>query len=183
MSKFGDLVFKLRGGIWTALFLVIFLMAAPTWNSFFAGLILVVIGQSLRFWAAGCIGKYRGEVIGAEKLVTTGAYALARNPLYFANGLIGAGWGIIAGWKALSFFMIAFLMVYVLIIIPREESFLRGKFGVEYVHYCRTTGMFYPKAFPVKLRSKFFDFHVLWASERHSLYMTVLGTALLAVKI
>ena len=183
MNKFGDLVFKLRGGIWTVLFLVIFIMAKPTWVSFLSGLILVAAGQLFRFWAVGCIGRYRGEVVGATKLVTTGAYALLRNPLYFANGLIGAGWGIMAGWKALLFFIIAFVIVYVFIIIPREESFLREKFGVEYVHYCRTTGMFHPKTFPVNIRSKKYDFSVLWKSERYSLWMTILGTVLLSVKI
>jgi len=183
MSKFGDWVFKLRGGIWTILFLIIFLLAKPTWESFSFGLIFVITGQLFRFWAAGCIGKYRGEVVGANKLVKTGAYALLRNPLYFANGIIGVGWSIIAGWKALLFFVIAFLIVYVLIIIPREESFLRGKFGVEYVDYCRKTGMFYPKVFPVNVISKNFDFDVLWKSERYSLWMTILGTVLLAIKI
>jgi len=181
--KFGDLVFKLRGGIWAILFLIIFLMAKPTWKSFLFGVIFVITGQLLRFWAAGCIGIYRGESVGANKLITTGAYALLRNPLYFANGLIGAGWGIMAGWNALLFFVIAFLTIYALIIIPREESFLRKKFGVEYAHYCRITGMFYPKTFPANIRSKNYDFQVLWKSERHSLWMTILGTALLAVKI
>ena len=183
MRKFGDWVFKLRGGIWTVLFLVIFLMAKPTWESFLAGLFFVAAGQALRFWAVGCIGRYRGETVGADKLATKGAYALARNPLYFANGLIGAGWGITAGVNALLFFIIAFTIVYVLIIIPREEAFLRDKFGVEYVHYCKTTGMFYPKRWPVNIRCRDYNFRVLWESERHSLWMTILGTALLAVKI
>jgi protein-S-isoprenylcysteine O-methyltransferase Ste14 len=179
----GDWVFKLRGGIWTILFLAIFLIAEPTWERFRIGLIFVVLGQLLRFWAVGCIGKYRGEVVGAEKLVTTGAYALARNPLYFANGLIGLGWSIISGWYASLFFVITFLVVYVLIIIPREEAFLGEKFGVEYVTYCKTTGIFYPKIFPVSIKSAGFNLHVLWKSERHSLFMTILGTVLLFLKI
>ena len=183
INKLGDWVFKLRGGIWTLLFLAIILMAEPTWESFRLGLIFVVLGQLLRFWAVGCIGKYRGEVVGAEKLVTTGAYAFARNPLYFANGLIGVGWSIISGRYTLLFFVIAFLIVYVLIIIPREEAFLREKFGVEYDTYCGKTGMFYPKTFPVSFKSESFSFYILWKSERHSLYMTILGTVLLTIKI
>jgi len=165
------------------LYLIVFLVAEPTWEKFSFGVFFVVLGQLLRFWAAGCIGKYRGEIVGANKLVTTGVYALARNPLYFANGLIGVGWGIISGWSALFIFIIAFVIIYVLIIIPREESFLREKFGVEYVAYCRKTGMFYPKTFPVDIKSVNYDLHVLWKSERYSLYMTILGTALLALKI
>jgi len=183
MHKFGDLVFKLRGGIWTILFLVMLLMAVPTWKSFCIGSIFLVIGQLLRFWAVGCIRKYRGEEIKADKLATTGAYAIARNPLYFANGLIGIGWGIISGWYALLFFIIAFLIVYVFIIIPREEAFLREKFGTEYVDYCGKTGRFYPKTWPIRIKCVDYDFHVLWKSERYSLFMTILGTVLLSVKI
>lgn len=183
MNKLGDLIFKQRGGIWTILFLVVFILAEPTWESFFLGLNFVVLGQVLRFWAVGCIGKYRGEIVKADKLVTTGAYALARNPLYFANGVIGLGWGIISGWYSLFVFFVAFLVVYVFIIIPREEDFLREKFGVEYVDYCRKTGMFYPKTWPVDIKSVNYHYHALWKSERHSLYMTILGTVLLSVKI
>ena len=183
MHKFGDLIFKLRGGIWTILFLVIYILATPTWKSFFSGISFVILGQLLRFWAVGCIGKYRGETVKAEKLATTGAYALARNPLYFANGLLGIGWGIIAGWYALLFFIIAFFIVYVFIIIPREEAFLREKFGVEYIDYCRKTGVFYPKTWPVSIKCVNYDFNVLWKSERYSLYMTILGTVLLSIKI
>jgi len=183
MRKFSDIVFKLRGGIWTIIYLIIFLMATPTWENFRSGLIFVVFGQSLRFWAVGCIGKYRGEIVGAEKLVTTGAYALARNPLYFANGLIGTGWSIISGRHVLLFFLITFFIVYVLIIIPGEEAFLREKFGDSYAAYCKKTGIFYPKSFPVNIMGGSYDLHVLWKSERHSLYMTILGTVLLSVKI
>jgi protein-S-isoprenylcysteine O-methyltransferase Ste14 len=183
MLEFSDWVFKLRGGIWTILYLAIFFVAVPTWENFRFGLIFVILGQLLRFWAAGSIGKYRGEIVGAEKLVKTGAYAIARNPLYFANGLIGTGWSIISGWYVLLLFVVTFIIVYVLIIIPREEAFLREKFGDEYTDYCRKTGIFYPKAFPVNIKSTNYDLHVLWKSERHSFYTTVLGTALLSVKI
>jgi protein-S-isoprenylcysteine O-methyltransferase Ste14 len=183
MREFSDWVFKLRGGIWTIMYLVIFFVATPTWENFHLGLIFVILWQLLRFWAAGSIGKYRLEIIGAEKLVKTGAFAFARNPLYFANGLIRTGWCIISGWHVLLLFIIAFLIVYVLIIIPREEAFFFFFFNDEYEDYCRKTGIFYPKTFPVNIKSTNFDLHVLWKSERHSFYMTVLGTALLTVKI
>lgn len=182
MTGFKDLIFKLRGGIWTLLFAAIYFSADPTRENFFVGLVFVIAGQLFRFWAAGCIGRYRGEVVGAQKLVTWGPYALARNPLYIANGLIGLGWGIMSGLAGMLIFAVTFTILYIMIIIPREEEFLRGKFGIEYAAYCRDVGRFFPYRLPLKLSGRY-DGSILWRSERYSLLMTVLGTVLLAVKI
>ena len=59
MQAFRQKIFKLRGGIWTVLFLMILLLARPTLRSILLGLPLVVLGQAWRFWAVGCIGRYR----------------------------------------------------------------------------------------------------------------------------
>ncbi|MFC2593742.1 MAG: isoprenylcysteine carboxylmethyltransferase family protein, partial [Fretibacterium sp.] len=75
MQTFRQKIFKLRGGIWTVLFLMILFLARPTLRSVLLGLPLVLLGQGWRFWAVGCIGRYRGEVVGAERLVTWGPYA------------------------------------------------------------------------------------------------------------
>ncbi|MBP3835829.1 MAG: isoprenylcysteine carboxylmethyltransferase family protein, partial [Pyramidobacter sp.] len=53
--------FKYRGGVWTALFVVILALAHPVPGPIPAGIVLVVLGQLLRFWGAGCIKRYRGE--------------------------------------------------------------------------------------------------------------------------
>ena len=104
MRTIREKVFRLRGGIWTLLFLLILLLARPTRQSLLLGLPFVVLGQAWRFWAVGCIGRYRGEAVGAERLATWGPYAFMRNPLYFGNGLIGLGWGLMAGpWAAVLF--------------------------------------------------------------------------------
>ena len=80
-DKIRKIAFKLRGGLWTALYLGVLFLAGPaSIPALAAGLILVAIGQSVRFWAAGCITRYRGENVGAERLVTWGPYALVRNP-------------------------------------------------------------------------------------------------------
>lgn len=182
MNRSGDLIFKLRGGIWTLLFAVMLAVARPSMQSFALGLVLVLVGQLTRFWAVGYIGRYRGEVVGAQRLVTWGAYGFARNPLYIANGIIGLGWAVMSGPTALLFFVTAFVVLYILIIIPREESFLREKFGLEYVLYCRNVGRFFPKRLPLNLSGRY-DKSVLWRSERYSLLMTILGTALLALRV
>jgi len=54
-----------------------------------AGLLLVVSGETLRLWAIRHIGKSaRTRKAKAERLVTSGPYALTRNPLYLGNMMI-----------------------------------------------------------------------------------------------
>lgn len=183
-DKFNSWVFKMRGGLWTLLFVIIFVMARPTARSFFYGLFFVIIGQLWRFWAAGCIGRYRGENVGAVRLATWGPYALMRNPLYFGNFLIGLGWAVMAGFWAVPVFIAGFIILYVMIIIPYEEEFLTKKFGVEYENYKSSTGMFSPrKGFKFSKISGSFDAKILWQSERHTVITTVVGSCIIAAKM
>lgn len=172
-------VFKLRGGIWTGLFLAILFVSSPSPARIYLGLLPVLIGQALRFWAVGCIVLYRGERVKAERLVTWGPYSLVRNPLYVANGLIGLGWGLMSGFWGLSLFAIVFLVLYGNLIVPWEEDFLKVKFGKRYISYCRSVGAFFPKKWPPKVAPGPFDPSVIFKSEVHSLAVTVLGTALI----
>lgn len=180
----GTWAFRMRGGLWTLLFVVILVLARPTPCSLAVGLVPVVLGQLWRFWAAGSIGRYRGETVGAQRLATWGPYALMRNPLYVGNGLIGLGWGIMAGpWAALTF-IVGFFLLYVLVIIPHEEAFLLEKFGEEYRNYCGVTGAFFPLRFDgliSRMRGPF-DRGVLWRSERYTVLTTVAGTCLIAAR-
>lgn len=164
--------------------MAVLFLARPTspW-ALMSGLLLVALGQALRFWAAGSVIRYRGEKVGAEKLVTWGPYALARNPLYMGNGLIGAGWGIMAGWKAFFLFVGAFILLYNLLIIPWEEGFLEGKFGAAYKDYQERTGRFFPARWDSSWLKGPFDRLILWKSERHSVYVTLAGTALLLLRV
>ncbi|MBQ9565502.1 MAG: isoprenylcysteine carboxylmethyltransferase family protein [Synergistaceae bacterium] len=177
-------IFRMRGGLWTLLYLVILVLAdKPTLRALSAGLGLVAAGQLWRFWAAGSIGRYRGEKVGAERLTTWGPYALMRNPLYFGNGLIGLGWGIMAGpWAALVF-VAGFIVLYGMMIIPYEESFLLERFGAEYENYRKTTGAFYPRSWPGGRLKGAFDAGILWRSERHTVLTTVVGTCLIAARV
>ena len=183
----GAWAFKMRGGLWTLLFVLILVLARPTARSVGIGLAFVVLGQLWRFWAAGSIGRYRGESVGAERLATWGPYALMRNPLYFGNGLIGLGWAVMAGPWAVLLFAAGFAVLYGRVIIPCEEAFLLKKFGEEYRAYQRTTGIFCPRreglsSLAERLRGPF-DAEVLWRSESHTVLSTVVGTLLIALKL
>jgi len=174
--------FHLRGGIWTILFAAILFLAHPTKAAIACGIPLVVLGQALRFWAAGSIGRYRGESVGALALTTWGPYAFVRNPLYAGNALIGLGWGVMAGPLPTAVFVITFVLLYTVLIVPHEESFLLKKFGDEYIRYKERTGGFFPKGWPGGRISGPFDSKILWVSEVHSLLTTVVGSLLIIAK-
>ena len=174
--------FQLRGGVWTVLFIVVVLLAHPTKESLLYGFPFIVLGQGLRFWAVGCIGRYRGEHVGAEALATWGPYAFVRNPLYVGNGIIGLGWGFMAGFLPAVIFVITFVLLYTVLIVPHEEAFLLEKFGEEFRRYRDATGAFFPKSWPGGRITGPFDKRVLWVSERYSLLTTVIGTLLIIVK-
>lgn len=145
---------------------------------------LLVIGQALRFWAAGIIPKYRTLMLDAPKLVTTGPYSIVRNPLYLGNGLMGCGWALLAGWPWLPSFAAAFFLMYSLVIIPYEERFLLAKFGAEYESYRASVPQLLPS--PMRYRSSTdasFDAARSWMMERHSLRMNVVVTVVVAARL
>jgi protein-S-isoprenylcysteine O-methyltransferase Ste14 len=87
------------------------------------------------------VGKFRvaGTPVPSNRpttaIVRTGPYRFSRNPIYLAFSLLQLG---IAAWIN-SLWLIATLIVAVAlmttIVIPREERYLKRKFGTEYVDY------------------------------------------------
>ena len=175
-----EFVFRMRGGVWTLLFVMILFMLEPAnlWR-IMGCLVLVILGQVWRCWAVGYIGLYRGENVKAKALATHGPYAFMRNPLYFGNFVIGLGWSILAGLKGIVLFTICFIVLYVMVIIPHEEEFLLSKFGSEYEGYCRKVKRFWPVSLRREdLRGKF-DAEVVRKSEIHTIISTVIGTIII----
>ncbi|MBQ7577537.1 MAG: isoprenylcysteine carboxylmethyltransferase family protein [Synergistaceae bacterium] len=182
MQKFREFIFRMRGGLWTLLFAVILFAAYGSKTSslqIFSGIIIILAGQIWRCWAAGFIGLYRGENVKALRLAQTGPYALMRNPLYFGNFLIGLGWSIIAGIYAVIIFVVSFYLIYVVVIIPHEENFLRAKFGTEYNNYCKRVKRFWPAVLKISDLTGKFDTKILLRSEIHTIITTLAGTIII----
>jgi len=83
---------------------------------------------------------------------------------------------------AVRIFVITFILLYTVLIVPHEESFLLGKFGAEYSRYKERTGRFFPRNWPGGRISGPFDSKVLWASEYYSFLTTVVGSLLIIAK-
>ncbi len=81
----------------------------------------------------------------ASRLNTTGMYSVVRNPIYLGNFLTFAAPVLFfrASWVLLVFAP-AFALYYERIIFA-EESFLREKFGQEYLDWASKTPAFFPR--------------------------------------
>ena len=93
------------------------------------GVLLVALGEAVRFWAAGYISK-------DAVIATGGPYAFVRNPLYFGSLLLSVGYGLVSGfgWVGVVL-LVALYLVFHLAAIIYEEGFLKVKFGQPYLDY------------------------------------------------
>ncbi len=68
-------------------------------------------------------------------IVKIGPYHSSRNPIYLAFSLfqIGIALGVNDAWILITLLPAIALMSFV--VIPREESYLEARFGLEYVAY------------------------------------------------
>lgn len=73
----------------------------------------------------------------SEKLVTSGIYAISRNPMYIGFLVMLLGWCIILENIAGFLFLPAFVLFLNQFQIKPEERFLLQKFGADYSGYCR----------------------------------------------
>ena len=187
-KKVSHLAFKCRGLLW-GIFAAGVLIFPGSFSvpRFVAGAALLLSGQALRLWAAGYIPKYRTEVIGAPLLITWGPYKWVRNPLYAGNAVMGLGWSLMVGWRWVPAFVIAFFLLYSLIVIPAEEEFLAEKFGAQYDDYRKTVPALIPwsrNGFPERSQSERpFDAKRAREEEIYSIRVNVVVTAAIIARL
>ena len=113
------------------------------------GVLLIVIGLTVRAWGAASAGSHtRSASIEAPQLVTDGAFAYVRNPIYAGSILLGIGMSCLIG-DPLAFILTAatFVLLY-FGIIPAEEKFLQNEFGTQYDAYCAAVPRLIPRLRP-----------------------------------
>ena len=187
-NNISSLAFKYRGLFW-GLFAAGILIFPGSFGSvrFFCGAIVLVLGQILRFYAAGFIPEYRTVSIGAPVLVTWGPYKWVRNPLYAGNFLMGAGWALMVSWGWLVAFCFAFLLLYCVFIIPAEEDFLAKKYKEAYSSYKKQVPALFPfprNGYPEEsCFERPFDAKEAWCNEIYSLRVNVLLTAIITIRL
>ena len=135
----------------------------PSWNLW--GLPLILLGEALRTWAAGCLIK-------DETLTVGGPYAHLRNPLYLGSLLSGLGFLIVMGdwWLALVFLSVS-LAIYVPT-VKHEQDYLRRMYGEAYDAYCAAVPALLPQLLPARfdnpaMRQSRFDWNWVVLNKEH----------------
>jgi len=141
--------FKNRSYTPIPLVLILIYFAQPTFLGILLGLVIILIGESIRIYAnryAG--GATRTTKVGAKKLCTSGPFAYVRNPLYVGNMVIYTGVVLFAGAPSVIAMMIltwSFFVIQYSLIVSLEEETLRDLFGEEYRVYCKYVPRLLPR--------------------------------------
>lgn len=151
-----------------------------------AGLVVALAGQSLRVAVIGYAYIKRGgkdRQVYAAKLVTEGVFAHSRNPLYLGNLIVLLGLFMIHGNTWVYALGGAFFLFGYSAIVAAEEDYLRGKFGEQYVVYCRRVSRWLPdfRGLTRSLEGMRFDWRRVVVKEYGSAYSWTVGAVLLLV--
>lgn len=173
-ERFGGALFRARSATPVALLLIVLLWPTAGGNGvrrLAASGALIVTGEALRLWAVGVAGKLTRTRGGNVKaLVTSGPFALVRNPLYVANFAIAYGLVTLSkvGWL-LWVFPPLFAVQYTAI-VAWEERILAAAFGDAYECYRRRVGRWTPSLVPYdETGGHAWVGRIAWRSERDTL--------------
>ena len=79
----------------------------------------------------------------AKVLMTSGAFALSRNPIYLGEALALLGAGLLTNRLSVAIVAPAFLVAVTLLAVRREEAHLARRFGEAYEQYCERVGRWF----------------------------------------
>ena len=149
--KIGNFIFKYRSYTPIPLAAII-LYNAQLANAYVVlGLLCIILGESIRFWAVSYAGGItRTTTVGAATLCTAGPFAHTRNPLYIGNILMYNGIVLIAGANnilAMLMLMWLFFIIQYFLIINLEEQTLTRIFGTRYINYTKNVPRLFPRLF------------------------------------
>jgi protein-S-isoprenylcysteine O-methyltransferase Ste14 len=125
----------------------------PKGEEILAGITVTIVVASVWFCyaAARALGKQWAlvaRVIEGHELISTGPYAIVRNPIYLAMlGMLVASALAAARWQAALAGLVVFL-AGTAIRIRTEENLLRANFGPRFDDYARRVPAFFPRVFP-----------------------------------
>jgi protein-S-isoprenylcysteine O-methyltransferase Ste14 len=106
-------------------------------------------GEGIRFFTVGFVprGTSGRNTLGqvADVLNTTGMYAVVRNPLYLGNFIIWLGLSLFMKSAWFTIIITLFFTIFYERIIFAEESFLREKFGDEFLKWADETPAMIPR--------------------------------------
>jgi len=156
--RFGRWLFRHRS------FKCIFLLPVLTfygelencWYMWPAGIALLILGGGLRLWSIGFIGRSaRTRKDKAKKLITSGPFALCRNPIYLGNVVATCGFVVLSEvlWYVPAFLLLSFAFYEP--VVRYEEYLLKQKYPRAFEQYASTTPRWFPAPNPSALAKPF----------------------------
>lgn len=106
------------------------------------GVLFILLGVWL--WVKSVIIQNISEEIKQGKLVTSGVYAIVRNPIYSAFLFIFTGTLLLAKNYFLLILPFVFWGLLTIFMKRTEEKWLEEKFGEEYLEYCKQVNRVIP---------------------------------------
>lgn len=157
MKHLAEKIFKYRSYTPLPFLAVMLIFQQVTLRSLIIGFAVSIIGEAIRLWGvcyAGSETRTTGAV-GGTYLVISGAFAYVRNPLYLGNILIYLGIGIMsmALFPYLQVGALIFFLFQYIMIINREEIYLKESFGKQYEEYLDAVPKLIPRLTPYKNES------------------------------
>lgn len=122
----------------------IYSLQIKEWKNLFIiiGIALIIFGAWMWF-SSNFISKIDGH-IEKNHLVTTGVYAIVRNPIYSAFFLVCIGAIFIETNITLLVLPVIYYVYMTVFLIKTEEKWLRKLYGQEYEAYCKNVNRCIP---------------------------------------
>ena len=178
-ARIGQVLFKNRG--WLPVpFLAVPLLApgTQTIRTWAIGIALVLLGEMIRtagVAAAGTVTRRRSRDV--QRLVTYGAFAWCRNPLYVGNFFAWIGFTVASGvFWFVPVAIVIFAIEYTLI-VRYEEGVLESIFGQEYLDYKARTPRWFGRPPANRTRGQHDWGEAIWSERSTFMQYVALGIA------
>jgi len=149
-SDIGEKLFRARDYTPVPFLILALLFERPKVGCVTLGCFFVVLGELIRIYSVSFIGgisRTRKGSLGG-KLVTEGAFAYVRNPLYVGNFFIILGVCLFSSVPWLIVLGISFFIAQYYFIVQYEETLLEERFGDEFFVYKMNVPAWIPNHLP-----------------------------------
>ncbi len=153
-NKLARVFFKFRSYTPIPFLILMMVFANPNVFTIICGLVIVIVGESIRFWGVSWAGSETRTTgpVGGTFLIISGPFAFTRNPLYVGNLLMYCGFGIMSNAYFPHLLIAAFLFFALQyhLIVGEEEGYLRQTYTEQYALYTKNVPRFFPRLTPYK---------------------------------
>ena len=184
--KIDEILFKNRNYAPISFYIIGLILAQPREDLFVFGMILIGFGELMRLWGMSYSGADDTSLSTENSsLITNGAYAHLRNPIFTGNIFMSIGMIIaLGGWLPHFLFIgLFFFPIMYQLISSYEEKKLSAAFGDSYDEYKNAVPRFYPRISPYPGRTKIKpDLTAALRNEKYFFLMIIILLILFAIR-